>query len=212
MIIIYVCHDQQSVDNCIKKDPDSYIFLVGPAEIKNNSNKIIVARNLPHNIESERKLLTFTAWYAIIKNKLFLEQTHLCILECDTTIPSLNKYTNINEDIGAFFTDGGTCFQYDINYSVLLEFIKKKNITYETPTRPWNCTTNYIIKRTLLEKFVDFYYPDCLTYIKTHDIKRFSWYHERIFWVFLVENKASILKIPGAIHLQSGSHMNNKIN
>lgn len=212
MIVIYVCHDQDTIDNCIKKDPNAYIFLVGPAQIKSNNSKIIVARDLPNNIEFERKLLTFTVWYAIVKNKLFLNEKHLCILEWDINIPSLTKYHNMTEDIGAFINNSGLQFPTDINYSVFLDFIKNKNIIYDTPTRPWTCTTNYIIKRTLLEKFVDFYYPDCITHIKSRDIKQFSWYHERIFWVFLVENKASILRIPGATHLQKGSHIKNQIN
>ena len=211
MIIIYVCHDQDSLDSCIKKDPNAYIFLAGPAEIKTNSDRIIITRNLPDNIEFERKLLTFTVWYAIIKNKLFLDETHLCIVEWDTDIPSLTHY-NITEDIGAFFIDHNKRFSTDVNYTILLDFIKRKDIVYDNPNSPWNCTTNYIIKRTLLEKFVDFYYPDCIAYIKSRDEATFSWYHERIFWIFLVETKASILQIPGATHWFQRSHVMNNIN
>ena len=155
MIVIYVCHDQDTIDSCIKKDPNAYIFLVGPAEIRSASNKIIVARDLPNNIEFERKLLTFTAWYAIIKNNLFLDEKHLCILEYDISIPPLDKYDNMTEDIGAFIDNSGLHFPTDMNYSVFLNFIKHKNIKYDTPNRAWTCTTNYIIKRTLLEKFID---------------------------------------------------------
>jgi hypothetical protein len=144
---------------------------------------------------------------------LFPNEQYLCILEWDVTIPSLTNYNDMNEDVASFvYIDNGENFLCDINYDVFSNFLKKKKIVYNTITRPWAATTNYIIKRTLLEKFVDFYYPDCIEYIKSHDAKKFSWYHERVFWVFLVENNATMLKIPGAVHLFSGSHQVNLIN
>ena len=49
------------------------------------------------NIENEKALLTFTAWYAIIKNNLFSNYKYLCILEYDVVLDNnfKNNLTNI---------------------------------------------------------------------------------------------------------------------
>ena len=81
-IIIFVCHNNESISQVIHYNKQ--IILVGNTEIndeyKNNPN-ITIARNLEHNIEYEPKLLTFTAWYAISKNKLFRIRIHKATAE-----------------------------------------------------------------------------------------------------------------------------------
>ena len=114
MLIIYVCHNEESVRICLEKTPDAYIMLVGSEVLSFSSEKIIIVRDLLDNIEDEKKLLTFTAWYAIVKNNLFLDEKHICIVEWDTFLPNL-KDIDFTEDIYSFFYDDGRNFRNDIN-------------------------------------------------------------------------------------------------
>lgn len=213
MRIIYIAHDQNSVDSCIKSNPDATIMLVGfnelPDEIKYID--VITVRDLPNNIEHEKKLLTFTAWYAIIKNDLFLNDEHLCVLEWDCTIPKLDSF-NPENDIGAFFYNDGQAFQTDINKDVFINFLKNKKLKYENFSMGWNLSTNYIIRRSVLADFVDFYYPSCIDDIQAYDRKKISWYHERIFWVYIYLYKLKIQTINGAIHIAAQSHIISNLN
>jgi hypothetical protein len=93
--IIFICHDNASIQSVVHYD--HYIIVVGNNEIDEkylNVPKIIIARNLKNNIEYEPKLLTFTAWYAITKNNLFLDCKYLCIFEYDVVIKD-NFYSKI---------------------------------------------------------------------------------------------------------------------
>jgi hypothetical protein len=201
MIIIYVCHDQYSVDICTEKTPGAYIILVGPRiVISKYPERLIIARDLPHNIEDERKLLTFTAWYAIVKNNLFPEESHLCILDWDVILPLID---NISEDVGVLFEDPGWHIYSNITKSVIDNYCLMKGMPYLTGR--WACTTNYILSKKVLSEFVDFYCSS-YNYIKERDTKCLSWYHERVFSAFITHNKYSRKVIPGSIHYQLNSH------
>ena len=96
-----------------------------------NNPKIIIARDLPYNIEHEPKLLTFTAWYAIIKNNLFKEYEFICILEYDCILDN-NFFKNLDSvcstnayDIISFLKTGSD-FHTDINTNILKKFIQYK--------------------------------------------------------------------------------------
>jgi hypothetical protein len=203
MLIIYVCHDEVSTNLCLSKQPESRILFVGPNDYPKNE-RVIVVRDLLYNIESERKLLTFTAWYAIIANKLFVDEEYLCILEWDTDIPDLKLFTPVTDAI-CFFSDSGKHFLNDIKIDVFDGYLKEKGIVYKTYNKEWSCTTNYILKRKILEEFVEFYYPSC-NYITKFHPEKISWYHERIFWVFLFSKNSSINILDGGIHRQANSH------
>jgi hypothetical protein len=89
--LVYICHNQQSFD-MIKdqlKFKNCYVMIVGddiPDIFYGYDNKIIITKDLKNNIENENKLLTFTAWYAIIKNNLFTDFSHICLLEYDISL------------------------------------------------------------------------------------------------------------------------------
>jgi len=210
-LIIFVCHDQNSVDECLKKHSNAYILFVGPNSIKYRDldlSRIIIVRDLKDNIEYERKLLTFTAWYAIIKNNLFSENKYLCILEWD--IDNVPEYINHNEsiDILSFYTDNKNKFLDKISTDVLTKFLKVKNFEYTSYNSTWFATTNHSLKREILEKFINWYYPDCIKIIKEEDEKYFSWYHERCFWCFIILNKYKTLLQTGLVHRWNKSHCN----
>jgi len=211
-IVCFVCHNTESINYVI--DKNQYIIFVGNNTLDEkflNNPKIIIARDLPYNIEHEPKLLTFTAWYAIIKNNLFKEYEFICILEYDCILDN-NFFTNLHfvcctnkYDIISFLA---TCsdFPTDINLNILKNFIRDKNSSFNyIQNSPWTSTTNYCIRRNILSDFVDWYYPDCLT-IKTLDCKHFSWYHERIFFIYIIDKKVKLTYMGGLRHIQLNSH------
>jgi GR25 family glycosyltransferase involved in LPS biosynthesis len=219
VIIVFVCHDKTTVFNVLKKVPNANIIFVGDQEIDEDTRalpNLKIARELPDNIEYEKKLLTFTAWYAIIKNNLFTEYDYICILENDvllstTFIPDLQKTITTSEnDLITFCHDGGSCFCADIKTNILYDCLKIKALDVEDITsnlrkNGWYPSTNQCIKRTLLNGFVDWYYPFCF-YIKSKHEEKFSWYHERLFSVYLHSINKEVKFMHGLKHLSNKSH------
>jgi hypothetical protein len=224
-IILFVCHDKETVVNVLRKLKDANIIFVGDNEVDNdirNIPNIIIARELPNNIEDEKKLLTFTAWYLIIKNDLFLDYDYICILENDVLfdssfIDNLETEASKNESEIITFNHGKSCFSRDVSIDVFVDFLKIKQIDCDNMNsiinkKGWYPSTNHCLRREILKDFVDWYYPYCF-YIKTKDPEKFSWYHERLFNVYLYNNDLTITKIIGLMHLSNKSHektFNNK--
>jgi hypothetical protein len=212
--LVYICHNQQSFD-MIKEQlqlTNCYVMMVGnniPDNFYGYDNKIIIAKDLENNVEHGNKLLTFTAWYAIIKNNLFLDFSHICLLEYDISFGNYVFY-NIDKLITEYevvsFMGGTDYFRSDCNLKVFRDFIHTKNISSFDINALWYYTTNHCIKRTLLEEFVNWYYPDCF-YLKTADNDKFSYYHERLFNVYIRHfNKKCFLLNDPIKHLQLCSH------
>lgn len=211
---VFICHNEETSKKSLNLISDSnfYILFVGPDEIclDVDETKITVARNLMHNIENERTLLTFTAWYAICKNNLFHNFKYICLMEYDVA-PSKNFAQSLlktclikNPDVVSF-ASGNMCFYVDVNPMVINEFIKSKNINYDCKNT-WFYTTNHCIKRNVLCDFVDWYYPDYLQ-IKKSDPQHLSWYHERLFSVFLFFKNYKVEVLNDVlIHKASNSH------
>lgn len=206
--IAIVCHTEAIVYECLRKYPDAYIFLVGSSGYVKDP-RVIITRELLHNIENEPKLLTFTVWYAIVKNNLFLNSNYICILEYDIIVDNyfFNKLENKCEtnkyDVIAFL--GGTeCFFNDINKDIFQNFLNYKEILYDT-NKYWYWTTNQCIRRNILVDFVDWYYPACFK-IKEEDLLKFAWYHERLFSVYIDNKELAVIQIEGLKHLQLNSH------
>jgi hypothetical protein len=216
LIIVFVCHDNQTTKEALSKTTNPYVMFVGDKEVDEthkNNPKVIIARNLPNNIETEKSLLTFTAWYAIIKNNLFQEYDYICVLEYDvnldrqfeqTLIDTINTTKSINI---ITFILSRSCFLSDVSGTVLNKFIEKKGIqdTYNDRNTIWYSTTNHCIQRSILSDFVDWYYPDCLM-IKELDAPHLSWYHERLFHVYMKSKNLNIELIKGLSHLYRNSH------
>ena len=213
--IIFVCHNNE-VTNSILNDPtkkNACVLFVGYNEINDqylNNERVIIVRNLPENIEVEKDLLTFTAWYAIIKNNLFPEYDYLCILEYDVILndnfeSSLIQLTNKSEDYDIIsFIPINFGFTLDIKENIIKYFLKTKQIDYYVPNN-WYATTNHCIKRDILSNFIDWYYPSCLL-IKKLDPVKISWYHERIFSIYCSNYKLNIIGMEGLSHQFSNSH------
>jgi hypothetical protein len=219
VIIILVCHDTEIINSILScnKNDNFHILFVGDKPISDelsNNPRITVVRNLPDNIEKEKDLLTFTAWYAIIKNNLFIEYNYLCILEYDVILESnfeteliqicqQNKY-----DIISFIPDTEH-FMVDIKPDIMTFFLNKKKILFKKLDF-WFATTNHCLKRTHLSEFVDWYYPACLE-IKKLDPAKISWYHERLFVFFIHEKSYNVYQMNYLSHnfLNSHNYMHN---
>ena len=92
LIVVFVCHNNETITNVRIKYPDSTILFVGSSDVSQPDSKIIISRDLAINIEDKPKLLTFTAWYAISKNQLFLEYDYICLFEYDVNLePNLEE-------------------------------------------------------------------------------------------------------------------------
>ena len=140
--IVFVCHNEKTTYDSLQKWPNSFVIFVGSQPLTKMDPRIIIARDQPDNIEHIPKLLTFTAWYLIIKNNLFHEYKYLCIFEYDIMIhPSFNQsLTSLLEQradhntIVGFISDSH-CFLCDVNKNVL----HKLNIAQTKE----NCKTTY---------------------------------------------------------------------
>jgi hypothetical protein len=217
IVIVYICHNIDTYKTIRERNirPTPYIIFVGNGEITEEIEKdphVFIARNQPINIENEPKLLTFTAWYLIVMNNLLQNIDYFILLEWDVGLKQAYYSDIINllysepDVIGLNISDGGG-FLCDVNQNIINYFLNKKQITYDKNQR-WFSTTNHCIRRDILIEFVNWYYPSCLE-IKLLDYNRLSWYHERLFYVFLIGTKKKIFFSEKIItpHLQGGSHM-----
>ncbi len=206
--IVFVCHDEMSIQHALNYGRP--ILFVGNKQIrKEYQEKVITVRDLPENIEHEPKLLSFTAWYAICKNHLFTEYEYLCILEWDVLLDpdfliQLQKVCSNSVDAISFLEDYHN-FVLDIQVPVAEKYLKSKGIITPLRNRLWGCTTNQCMRRSILEEFVDWYYPSCLK-LKELDLMKFSWYHERLYMVFLENRKIKYHLCKGLRHFQVNSH------
>jgi len=214
-VIVFVCHDNYSVSRVI--DKNQYIIFVGDNEIDesySSYSKLIIARNLENNIEYEKKLLTFTAWYAISKNNLFSEYEYICILEYDAILRYdfenilLNECNTKEYSVYSFidhYVDGIYC---DIDCNLLRTYLTQQNINpiFENYILYWGSSSNQCIRRTIVCEFVDFYY-NSYSFIKNEHLSNLSWYHERVFMIYLKHKSIEYKMIPNILsHSQSNSH------
>ena len=217
VIIVFVCHSIETVEESLQKVPNAHIIFVGDKEVNESiraNPNIIIAREQPDNIEHEKKLLTFTAWYLIIKNNLYKEYEYVCVLEYDVILEKNfeENLTNVLDkniyDIISF-KEGRSCFNMDINIKVLKEFLENKKkdyeLSYEKCRTMWYPSTNQCMNRKILNNFVDWYYPDYLQ-IKEQDLYSLSWYHERVFSVYIRINDLKVHILSGLGHFCKNSH------
>lgn len=211
---LFVCHNVDitySLLNDYSKLNFDVIFVgnaMFPQEFLSNP-RIIIARNLFYNIEDEKDLLTFTAWYLIVKNNLFIDFEYICILEYDVLLydnfeQKLNLLCNTNKNDIITFWPVNDFLLYDVKQNVMETFLKTKNIPFKI-LETWYGTTNHCLRRDILEKFVDWYYPSCHI-IKILDPKSISWYHERIFSFYILHKNYKIEILQELWHQFSNSH------
>ena len=205
VLIVFICHDDASVEHVIHYGYP--ILFVGDKETLYRDN-VIMVRELADHIEHLPKFLTFTAWYAIVKNKLFLGYEHLCLLEWDVVLEEsfVSNLTSLCRKHKAisFVEVGAFGLWVDVNKQVFSEFLKQKGCDIHS-IRSWGSTSNQCLSRDVLVSFVDWYYPSCL-WILQEDPKQTSWYHERLYMVYLADQKIPFALCDGLIHYYKDSH------
>lgn len=210
--LIFVCHSTETVQKCLIEYPHSSILFVSQNDLNIDINKhknIIIVRELKDNIENYPILLSFTAWYAISKNKLFSDKEYLCIFEYDVHIDNsfLQKIDKSIKDhqpncLSFVRNLDGHKFEADINIHNIRLFVDEEYPQHET----WYPTTNHCLKRNLLDNFVNWYYPKCIYFLLKEDLIHLPWYHERLFNVYLYLYVTKKMYIEGLIHIQNNSH------
>jgi hypothetical protein len=210
--LIFICHDLKISLGLLEKYKECYIMFVGDKDYVEN-DRMIICRNLPNNIENEKKLLTFTAWYAIIKNSLFTNYNYLCLLEYDVLLSNTfeeqlkNVCENNKPDIISFLYHN-THFNCSINLSLYEELTGYK----PRPDTAWYYTSNHCLQYNILQTFVDYYYPFAMQ-IKEKNNILLSWYHERFITTFIIKYQLSVYILGGALkHYFNRSHHDGTIN
>jgi len=138
IVITFIAHSNESIERNLKHLDNEvcYCIVVGNNEINENlvnHPKILIARDYDNNIEHENKLLTFTAWYLIVKNNLFVNAEYICVLEYDVTIENnfIHQITlecQSENPVYSFAKAGSIFIYHQINYNVFIEFLKDKGI------------------------------------------------------------------------------------
>lgn len=209
LLIVFICHNNETITEVRTKHPDATICFVGNAEINQNDSKIIIMRDLAINIEDKPKFLTFTAWYAISKNGLFKEYDYICLLEYDVILEpdfetKLREKCSLENPDAVSFVKVERYFFWDINAKLFYHFLNEKKTKYDI-CNEWYNTTNHCLKRENLDEFVNWYYPECLDFWYL-DRKMVSWYHERFFSVFIKVGNKKLVIGESLEHIQIGSH------
>jgi hypothetical protein len=220
-----VCHSQESIvefldTNKFNTLPNYRFLFVGNREtnqLKSRSN-VIICNKLLKNIEEYTNLCSFTAWYAISKNRLY-DSNHICLLEYDIEssqeLHDKNIFAISNEIQPAIYGYSIAPVNHRVFYrsTPILELAihKTYNIdlldfvnNYGAQEKYWLTTTNMMMHQNTLCSFVDWY----ISMIEPFKHEPMSAYvHERAIHIFSLLNSIQLTYIKNAIkHHQKCSH------
>lgn len=169
-----------------------YVYLlVGLHEEDYSSEKIIQCNKIPDNIENQKNLLAYTAWYLLANNTHLIPSNcdYVCLLEYDAEISNeediekFEKYVHDNKKfvygIDKIFVQD--CFLERSVFSNLLEnFLMYKNYKEITANNKyWIVSNNVVFSKNFLneyitdpitQEFFDFLKNDIMS---GHNIERF---------------------------------------
>jgi hypothetical protein len=211
LIVVFVAHTMDIVRNLNDRYVQPHILFVGDKPVTSCDNpNIVVVRDLPFNIEDKWRLLTFTAWYAVIKNNLYVDYDRLCILEYDAHITSETFCQQVidaarNAIVVGFLLDR-THFHVDIRPDILANYLVSKGINSGSYGKSfqWLSSTNLCAERSFFADFVDWYDYE---YFIFNDDSNLSYYHERLVAVFTKHKNLTTACVKNVItHDQSNSH------
>ena len=211
-----VCHDQDIIIDYLRKNkfyalPNYKFMFVGnkPTNLIDNIENVIVCNRLEFNIEEYPKLCSFTAWYAVSKNGLS-KKKHCCLLEYDVELLQDFHEKNLkaiaNADVCSYFIELIDDPMFYNSTPWLNIFFKKYNINtskiYEE--KFWYCTTNFVLRNDILEKFNNWFY-EISSMFKDCDLGAYM--HERMINVYCILNEIKIEYVKNKLkHFQMCSH------
>lgn len=220
MNIFVVCHNKESYETFVSNnrnviDVSKVTFILVGSHMEHYEwlpSNSYVSNLCPLNIEQHNKLLTFTAWYSLVKNDIgfiFRKQN----FEIHNKVGIFEYDIKFHTDIfGIEFKDLITGFiKRGLPDKMFLDLIPeyKNKFGYNVVNKSnrhtyWCPTTNIVMDKNILVKFVEYYISRIDMVLK---MKRCSHIHERAVNMFAFENGIDIGYIPGILtHTQSNSH------
>lgn len=220
-------HNQQLVLDCEIQKTFShlqhykYVFLGknGVSKLESLGDRVIVARNLPTNIEQHPLLVAFTGWYALAENNI-IQSKHVALLEYDVTVTPTFEF-NV-EDVCArrapcmvgfrayalksdiFFNATPLLIPvlkqvYDIDVVALIdEYVKR------TGKNAWASSSNMAMDTETFKQFVKWFMPIAEA-VKEDPMGAHM--QERCFRVWCIVNKVPMFMLPHVLeHAQKKSH------
>ncbi len=231
--VFIVVHNTESIKRFEQLNPDikqdkgvnvKYLCVKGMDRFDRetiNRGDVIFLNSLKDNIEELPSLLTFTAWYAVARNRSQLipkNCEHVAILEYDCSIfkplskihlsaipfNTIVSFVQFRMDHPLFLEMAqGLSYVLDLMYN-----INAKNLVsnYEDQTNDifWGCTTNHILPVNFLCDFVDWYY-DLVPHI--FDYPNHPHFHERAIKIYQILSGHKNIYLPQFLsHYQENSH------
>lgn len=221
--IFLVCHDQ----NIILQQAQRYEGLLhrwvfvgsGPIDKLADLDNVIIARNLPDNIEQYKNLVSFTAWYAIVKNNL-IRTPYISVLEYDIelssdfykrNLTSLKKRDRamigyvvwpLNSPLFLHATPH-LCRSLAEVYKIDVQLLIQEHME-KTGKLLWTSTSNMSMDKDTFIDFVDWFIPLSETF---REDPLGAHVHERCFKVYSVLTGIPCLYLPNILHhIQEKSH------
>jgi len=194
MKIFYVFHDEKSIQILRNQAPECKLLYVGQKNLTRKYENVYVCKDMKDNIEQHPQFLSFTAWYAISKNKVDMDtegnDESIAIFEYDCLPLSETSIKNLQENSKMYDVVGtskiNNSFYTDIDKSLLDKTIENLHLLVP-PDLSWFSSTNFVMKRKFLDEFVELFWPYALDIINVLDRKNVAYYHERVFAAFLAK-------------------------
>lgn len=224
-----IVHDQKKIIDFEDKKTFSqfpkfrYVFVgAGDISLIKNTNKVIIARNLPNNIEKYKYFVAYTAWYALVKNNL-IETAFVTLLEYDIELSrdfyskSLSKLKNNSDTIIGYvpYSMGSPYFlSKNKGADILVNSVNKvykidikkiiKIYIKNTNDKTWPSTSNISMSNKNLTNFVKWFTPISLL---IQDDKNCGHSFERAIKIYCILNKIQNYYISDVLkHQQLDSH------
>ena len=219
MKFFYVFHDEQWIPALKKQVPGCTLLYVGKKNLTKKHENVYVCKDLANNIEQYPQFLSFTAWYAISKNLNVLNKTsdeneesiaifeYDCLPESESSLEKLEHNSKLYDVLGVNIDYKN--FYVDVKREILDTIIYKLDLLHPF-NLTWYSSSNFVMKRKLLDEFVDLFWPFALK-LNTLDPENIKFYHERIFASFLakkMQTKTTAFLCEAFQHIELRSHNN----
>lgn len=217
-------HDKKIILDYIRQKKFSelqnlnFVFLgYGDVQQIQNLPNVIISRNLPINLENYPKLTSFTGWYAIWKNNLYLDSDYINLFEYDINLSSqFNQklYDNFNHDLIGYVkmnVHRVEIFKTPNFCNLLIDSVKKtydidvfNHINKLHPNQEISMTSNHTMKVGLFNNYMKWVEP-LIDQIKS---SKFSGHQiERSVPLFNILHNCNFTIIENILeHLQLDSH------
>lgn len=194
-----------------------YVFLgMKETDLIQNISNVIIARDLPFNIEQFPKLVTYTGWYALVKNNL-LKGDYCLMLEYDVvlspkfmSIVKTSIKTSKEKDVFSFIPVDKDFLFYEylyplMNYTEQHTFKQDRELyIFNGGKSSWMGSSNSIWEYETLVNFVNNF---SLLLDKVTTYKDMGHLVERVLTVFCIDNNIKYRFISGALeHKYLDSH------